>query len=398
MKLIYLLLILIFPLISFSQQLQMRVVGATIKISDSMKVEIEGNFRLFGAAKIDNDGSMEIEGYFINSGISEGFINRNNIGEVYLKGTNSPTIIAGASPVYFEKLILDNPQNINNQTDIFIENELELINGNINSENDFITILNTDENALVGFDDTHYINGKMRQYIENNKTYNFPIGTTTNYELSTITVIDTENQPFIEAEFITGNFSPSNNLSLENTTINEFLDYGYWQYNQITNGLFDVIVTSNGHSNGSGTATQHALFRARNGVWESAGIHDNLTQSGSLTSPITAKRSEIQGLGNFIIGKGDYIISTNPNLHQSFKFVNAFDFGSNLNIEFIGVENTTYQVSLIDLNGRILATKNTTHSNTIKVLDFDIANLPPSLYFIRISCQDFLFTHKIYMN
>ena len=376
----------------------MRVVGATIKVSDSMKVEVEGNFRLFGNAKIENDGLMEIDGYFINSGISEGFINRNNLGEVYLKGTNSPTIIAGASPIYFEKLTLDNPQNINNQTDIFIENELELINGKINSENNFITILNTNENALIGFDNTHYINGKMRQYIENSKTYNFPIGTTTNYELATITVTNTDNNSFIEAEFITGNFLPPNNLTLENTIIKEFLDYGYWQFNPITNGLFDITVTSNGHSNGSETATKHALFRQRNGIWENAGIHDNTTHSGILINAITAKRTAVQGLGNFIIGKGDYVISTNSNLHQNFKFINAFSFGSNLNIEFIGIENTAYQVHLIDLNGRILASKNTSHNTTFEQVNFDISNLPSSLYFISITSQDFLFTHKIFLN
>lgn len=398
MKFIYTFLILILPLFSFSQPLQMRVVGATLKISDSMKIEVEGNFRLFGDAKIDNDGSMEIDGYFINSGTSEGFINRNNIGKVYLNGTNSPTVIAGASPIYFEKLILNNIQNINNQTDIFIENELELINGKINSENDFITILNTDENALIGFDNTHYINGKMRQYIENSKTYNFPIGTTTNYELAIISVTDKENQAFIEAGFITGNFSPPNNLTLENTVINEFLNYGFWQFNPITNGLFDISVTSNGHSNGSGTTTQHALFRQRNGIWENAGIHNNTTQSGSLANAITAKRNDVQGLGNFIIGKGNYVISTNPNLHQNFKFINAFDFGSNLNIEFIGVKNTAYQVYLIDLNGRVVATQNTNNNGTLEQVNFNTSNLSPSLYLISITSQDFLFTHKIFLN
>jgi hypothetical protein len=398
MKSIYILLILIFPLFAFSQPLQMRVVGATIKISDTMKVEIDGNFRLFGNAKIDNDGLMEIDGYFINSGTSQGFINRNNLGEVYLQGMNSPTIIAGASPIYFEKLVLNNTQNINNQIDIFIENELELINGKINSENDFITILNTDENALIGFDNTHYINGKMRQYIESNKTYDFPIGTMTNYELATIGVTNTGNIPFIEVEFITGNFLPSNNLILDSTIINEFLDYGYWEFSQTANGVFDVEVTSNGHSNGSGTTMQHALFREKNGIWENAGTHNNVTQSGNLTNAITAKRSDVQGLGNFIIGKGDYVISTNPNLHQNFKFVKAFDFGSNLNIEFIGIENTTYNVHLIDLNGRILATQNIDKNSTLKQVDFNIANLPSSLYFISITSQDFLFTHKVFLN
>ena len=76
-------------------------------------------------AQIDNDGFIQIGGYFINIGTSEGFINRNNKGELLLKRTATPTFISGNMPLYFEKLTLDNPQNIDYGSDIFIENELE---------------------------------------------------------------------------------------------------------------------------------------------------------------------------------------------------------------------------------------------------------------------------------
>ena len=124
----------------------MQIDGVTITISDTTKVKIDGNFRMFTTAQIDNDGLIEIGGYFINSGTSDGFINRNNKGELLLKRTTTPTFISGNVPLYFEKLTLDNPQGIDCSNDIFIENELEFINGKLYSPNDFVTILDNNGN------------------------------------------------------------------------------------------------------------------------------------------------------------------------------------------------------------------------------------------------------------
>ena len=88
--------------------------------------------------------------------------------------------------------------------------------------------------------------------------------------------------------------------------------------------FFDITATSNGHSNGGNTAAEHALFRRTNGIWDNVGTHNNATQTGNLNNAITAQRTDVQGLGDFIIGRGEYMVATNPVLHESFRFINAY--------------------------------------------------------------------------
>jgi hypothetical protein len=37
---------------------------------------------------------------------------------------------------------------------------------------------------------------------------------------------------------------------------------------------------------------------------------------------------------------------------KNFRFINPFQLNSDLNIQFIGIENMNYQVQIINLNGR----------------------------------------------
>jgi len=382
-----------------AQQIQMHITGVTLMVSDSIKVKIDGNFRLFTTAQIDNDGLIEIGGYFINSGTSDCFINRNNKGELLLKRTTTPTFISGNVPLYFEKLTLNNPQGIDYGNDIFIENELEFINGKLYSPNDFVTILNHNGNAIIGANDTRYIVGKMRQYTIDNQYYDFPIGSQNDYEPATLSIHSTGTSNFIEAEFIAETIAATN-LILDSTNITTFLNSGFWRFGNPTANevFFDVATTSNGHTNGGNTAAEHALFRRTNGTWENTGIHNNATQFGNLNNAITAKRSDVQGLGDFIIGRGEYMVATNPFLHDNFKFINAFQLSSDLDIEFIGLENMDYQVHLIDLNGRIIETQKVNNFSTSKYVNFDVSNLNTNIYILAISTVDFLFTKQIFIN
>ena len=382
-----------------AQQLQMRVIGATLTVSDSVKVKVEGNFRLFTTAQIDNDGLMEICGYFINSGTSEGFINRNDKGELLLKRTVTPTFISGNVPLYFEKLTLDNPQGTDYSSDIFIENELELINGKLFSPNDFVTILNDNGNGIIGANDTRYIAGKMRQYVVNSQSYTFPIGSQTDYEPATLNIKNTGTRNFIEAEFIAETIVATD-LVLDSTNITTFLNSGFWRFENPTASevFFDITATSNGHSNGGNTAAEHALFRRTNGTWDNAGTHNNATQTGNLNNAITAQRTDVQGLGDFIIGRGEYMVATNPVLHENFRFINAFQLSADLDIQFVGVENMDYQVHLIDLNGRRIATKTADNFSTTKQVNFDVQNLNTNIYILAISSGDFLFTKQILLH
>ena len=379
-----------------AQQVQMQIIGATMKVSEDVKMEVDGNFQLFSTAQIDNDGLIEIEGFFYHGGSSEGFINRNDKGELLLKRTTSPTIIFGNVPIYFEKLTLDNPFGIQNNVDVFIENKLEFLNGKLFSEDHFVTILNDSGDAIMGANNDRYLAGKIRQYVVNGNTYHFPLGSITNYQPATLNIQNIGNSNFIEAEFFNESvISPE--LFLNGISFNTFLDSGFWQFKNPTEeeALFNISVTSNGHTNGGNIAEEHALFRRVNGSWGNAGTHDNATQSGSLNEAITAQRTDVQGLGDFIIGHSGNVVLTNTVLHDKFKFEHAIQSGSSLTIQFEGKENIEYQIHLIDLLGRVLETKIVDDFSNTKAVNLELGNLNTNIYFIAISSEEFLFSKKV---
>ncbi len=262
-------------------------------------------------ARIDLDGTLELQGNFTNN-ISTGdaFINREAIGSgngtVVFNGTTNQ-VVNGSSKTIFEKIELNNSNNVNFNLNTDVETTVTFTSGKAIMNGAYLfTVLNTATGAITGYDTGDYIVGDLKR-MTSVGSYDYCNGSNDYIELININITSLGSATFLEAEFIPG--SPGSiplGLEVDGTPVVEFLDYGYWVLttDNETGLVFDVTMTSRGHTNGASVATQHALFRKIGaGNWSNFGTHNNATQSGTTTNPITAKRTGANQVGSFAIAK-----------------------------------------------------------------------------------------------
>lgn len=288
--------------------------GSYIKISQGAIIKVTGNKGNFvneksGAlnGKIQNDGKIYVQGKWENnSPLGNVFSNRNGIGEVEFNGT-AMQAIGGSQMTYFENLSINNSSGVTLGADEWIDTDLKLKNGIITTSTNKVIVANTNTNAINLHSVTNYINGNLRKYVSGGKQYDLPVGTAAQYELATVNISTLGLLSYVDASF--SNVSPGTvpvGLNVNGTPISEFLDYGYWRIvpDNDLNTVYDITVTSRGHTNGATVATAHALFyRSNGGIWQNFGVHDNATQSGTGTNPVTAKRTNASNIFEYAIGK-----------------------------------------------------------------------------------------------
>lgn len=265
-------------------------------------------------ARIDLDGSLEFQGNLTNS-ISTGsiLVNREAIGSgdgtIVFNGTTNQ-IVNGSSKTIFEKLQINNAANVNFDINSDIEKDIVFSSGKIIMNGSYlITVLNTATNAISGYDNTKYIVGDLQRMLSTG-SYDFCIGTSNYYELVNTNITSLGSATYVKAEFTQGSAGAVPvDLEVDGTYITDFLNYGYWTLSadNETGLVFDISTTSRGHSNGGSDVFQHALFRKIGaGDWSNFGTHNNSSQTGILSNPITAKRTGSTNLGSFVIGKSQF--------------------------------------------------------------------------------------------
>ncbi|MDD3740367.1 MAG: T9SS type A sorting domain-containing protein [Bacteroidales bacterium] len=194
------------------------------------------------------------------------------------------------------------------RSDMLVQNNLYLDGSIIVADTNEVIIQNTSPHAIQTHSESSYIIGNLRRYVTTG-SYDFPVGSNTHYQLATVDISSTSGGlTYLDSRFTaSASETPTEGLEVNGSEITEFLDNGYWTITPNTGSAeYDISLTSRGHTNGGYEPAQHAVFkRSGGGDWESLGTHDNGTQTGSGTDPITVKRSSLSGFCDFIIGKNE---------------------------------------------------------------------------------------------
>jgi len=186
--------------------------------------------------------------------------------------------------------------------------------------------------------------------------YDFPVGTSSQYELAKIKINSSTGITHINSNFVA--FNPptipygniQSGLSVNGTPITTILDYGYWNFYPNTGGTatsYDESLTSSGQTNGGSSADQHTVVKRADASsdWICSGTHDNATQSGTSTNPITAKRSSVNGFSHHAIGRSDLItlpvslVSFKGKCEQNFILINWIT-SSETNNDYFEIEKS----------------------------------------------------------
>jgi len=191
------------------------------------------------------------------------------------------------------------------RSDMLVQNNLFLDGSIIIADTNEVIIQNTAYDAIKTHGETSYVEGNLRRYVTTG-AYDFPVGSDTDYQLATVDISSTSGGlTYLDARFTaTDTEIPPLGLNVNDSEITEFLNSGYWTITpNVGYAEYNITLTSRGHTNGGGIPEQHAVFKRNSGDWESIGVHDNATQTGSGSEPISAERASLTGFSDFIIGK-----------------------------------------------------------------------------------------------
>lgn len=213
-----------------------------------------------------------------------------------------------------------------NQT-IATEGTLTLTKGKIVTNSNSVIVQNTLSSAIENHSSDSYIAGNLRRYVSPTGSYDFPVGTTDYYEYSNVSLISSLGLNYIDAQFKTPilpiDITPLN-IKVNNTLIEELLDYGYWTFTPSGGTyLYNITLTSRGHTNSGPTDSSHTVLKRINSSndWTSEGIHNNNTQLKG-ADWVRATRSNLNSFSDFAIAKSNLgtlpveLISFNAVLHN----------------------------------------------------------------------------------
>ena len=298
-----------------------------------------------------------------------------------LKGSASSSIVFGGSgalgTIYFssgsqELEDLTTNRSSGNSilgTDLTVNNIITLTNGIISTGSNNLIATNTASGSVTEQSTLSYINGNLRRYVLSAGDYDFPIGTSANYELANITLNSSTGITYFDSKFTnpvgTTDISALG-LIINGTAVTTLLDYGYWTItaDAYTSVNYDATITSRGHTNGGASANQHTIVKRNNSssnwaVFQSN--HSNTTQSGTGTNPITAKLSGLTSFSDFAIARSNLnplpitLISFNAKPNEKYIELN-WATQSEINNDFFTIEKsynaiTFFKVLTINGNG-----------------------------------------------
>jgi hypothetical protein len=252
-------------------------------------------------------GELRLNGVLSNSGIYT-----QNTGTLQLSGSSSQTL--PAITVY--DLTLNNSAGVTLNGNLIVNGTLTLTSGKITTGSNEVQVTNNAAGAITSYSTNSYVTGKLRRSVATTGTYDFPVGSSANYQLATVKLNSANAANTILASFTSGTPTPPIPTScfINLTQIFGILNSGYWT---ITPGTtytavnYDITLKESGYSNFIGNPTQLGVLKrslstdpwAGTNLANVNGNHNNATQS-IVAGVATAKRSGITSFSDFGIGFG----------------------------------------------------------------------------------------------
>ena len=236
--------------------------------------------------------------------------------KVYLDGTSLQPINTPVREVYWQ-LEVNNPAGVNAGTALQVQNQLNLVNGLINTGSNEVYVTSTVTTSIAGHGLTRYINGNLRRQIATSGIYDFPIGFSTAYELATLNFASQAGIANILSSFKAPSPGAAPNPALcfiNSSPITGMLNAGNWTItpNAIPVALnMSMTLNERGHSNSVAPASRYGIIRRDDELndWFGTpiGVHSNGTQI-EVGGTATAVRTGITTTtfwGDFAIGFGN---------------------------------------------------------------------------------------------
>jgi hypothetical protein len=233
-------------------------------------------------------------------------------GANYTYNGSSSQVTGNGLPSNVNNLIISNSSGVTLSSDVTVSGILTLTSGKVTTGSNELKVTNTSASAITGYSSSSYVIGNLRRSVIGTGSYDYPLGTSANYEFVNITLASSTGFADILGTFTNANpvdvSQPLTNITVSGTPISAMLDYGYWTLtpnSSMTGGSYSVTLKEKGHTNSASDAAAYCVLKRANvtSAWQSLGTHSNSTQSES-GGVATAARSGLTSFSNFGIGRG----------------------------------------------------------------------------------------------
>ncbi len=226
-------------------------------------------------------------------------------------GTSAQNTGSGL-PSTVHNLTLTNSNDVTLTNTTIVSNVLTLTSGNLITGSNEIKVTNTATTSITGYSSSSYIVGNLRRSVSGTGVYDYPVGTSANYELATLTLAGVTGVTDVLGKFTNSNpigGLPLLGVLLSNLLIDKVLSYGYWTMTptgSVGAGTFSLMLTETGNSAATGPQYSYCAITRTNSssAWQSVGSH---LQGSSTGSALGAGRSGLNTFGDFAIGYGQYL-------------------------------------------------------------------------------------------
>jgi len=212
-------------------------------------------------------------------------------------------------------------------TKAYVTAHLYLTNGIITTGSNEVYVSNSASGSISGYQtnpslgtylSSSRINGNLRRAVVVSNNYDFPIGTSSNYELATIKFSNVASITNVLGFFTSGTSGTFTNCSINGTSITGMLNGGYWTMTPTgtTSGaIYDLTLYETGYSNSILSSNYIGLIKRSSSLnpWSgtsfgSDGTHVNSTQVLYSGPVALAKRTSIPTFSDYAIGYSNNIV------------------------------------------------------------------------------------------
>ncbi len=282
--------------------------SGTLQVNAGAVITLPTTLTIAGAIK--NDGSIKIN----NAGFFQG------LGAKEWKGNGTVEFLGNALTYFFMAQPFINGIVLNSSFNTFYDMSINGVtfnttSGKFDMGNKIVSITNSSSSSITGANASNYFtNGTLKRAIATTGTYEFPIGSSTNFQSAAVTVNNLVGVNTIAATYTNGAITGSvPNTSLGGVPITSALNAGWYSITpniQPTSGTYNISLNLKASTNSVTDAARYTVIKRDNSAtaWAVQGTYNLATVNGTT---VTATVNNLTSFSDFAIGMGTTVLPVN---------------------------------------------------------------------------------------
>ncbi len=229
----------------------------------------------------------------------------------YTYNGTSAQVTGNGLPSTINNLILNNSAGLTLTNTVTASNGITFTSGKITTGTNELRTTNNSTSCITGQSASNYVIGNLRRTVSSSGTYTYPVGTSSYYELLTVTLNSVSGFSNLLGSFTNANpINPSYPLTgivASEAHIDSMLNYGYWTLlpnSALTGGNYNIKAAMKGYTNLIASIYFYPLLVRANSTssWQQSGSDAAFKyNSGTLT----ANKGGLSSFGDLGIGFGE---------------------------------------------------------------------------------------------